>query len=337
MKYGFILFLTSCGAQFFDNGNDEVGTFIQQTAPRGSAQVNGPPKQPPHRGPLEPHKQKAQRNRAPPQQVLASRIPDIVVERNGDSQFNSGPLGLSQKHALSKEKHNIAQPLRSGVSPRKHAHRHEDQHSGQYPPLGRQPNNVHPRPNEPRSDDVQNESEDGFHRSETKSFQDAPIVLSGPVLELQGHTSYVYPEKAHPLKQCFYNPSGYACCNRNLNDEMVRTFEFLASQPDYSPCNTQKLANTLQRNCARRFKMNFEAIVGLADYAQRVNFKKDLVCKVELGGRYMLVYATPDHDAERRKRGDEKDDAVEDDTALKLIDRSVSTFENATDIGTRSL
>lgn len=31
MKYGFILFLTSCGAQFFDNGNDEVGTFIQVT------------------------------------------------------------------------------------------------------------------------------------------------------------------------------------------------------------------------------------------------------------------------------------------------------------------
>ncbi|VDO84165.1 unnamed protein product [Heligmosomoides polygyrus] len=175
--------------------------------------------------------------------------------------------------------------------------------------MGRQPNNVHPRPNEPRSDDVQNESEDGFHRSETKSFQDAPIVLSGPVLELQvcehskiagmklalkmllqGHTSYVYPEKAHPLKQCFYNPSGYACCNRNLNDEMAVPLQFLASQPDYSPCNTQKLANTLQRNCARRFKMNFEAIVGLADYAQRVNFKKDLVCKVELGGR-LVIYS----------------------------------------------
>lgn len=117
--------------------------------------------------------------------TCSAKLCTFQVERNGDSQFNSGPLGLSQKHALSKEKHNIAQPLRSGVSPRKHAHRHEDQHSGQYPPLGRQPNNVHPRPNEPRSDDVQNESEDGFHRSETKSFQDAPIVLSGPVLELQ--------------------------------------------------------------------------------------------------------------------------------------------------------
>lgn len=39
-----------------------------------------------------------------------------------------------------------------------------------------------------------------------------------------------------------------------------------------------------------RFKMNFEAIVGLADYAQRVNFKKDLVCKVELGGR-LVIYS----------------------------------------------
>lgn len=34
-----------------------------------------------------------------------------------------------------------------------------------------------------------------------------------------------------------------------------------------------------------RFRMKFETVVGLSDYAQRVNFQKDLICKVELAGR----------------------------------------------------
>ncbi|CAJ0609627.1 unnamed protein product [Cylicocyclus nassatus] len=113
-------------------------------------------------------------------------------------------------------------------------------------------------------------------------------------------SSYVFPERQRPLKACFYNPSGYACCNRDLNDEIVRTYQQLINDPTFNPCNIQRLVNTLQKNCARRFKMDFEAIVGLSDYAQRVNFKKDLVCKVELGQRYMLVYATPSGDRMKR-------------------------------------
>uniref|UniRef100_A0A0N4W0J2 Ground-like domain-containing protein n=1 Tax=Haemonchus placei TaxID=6290 RepID=A0A0N4W0J2_HAEPC len=124
--------------------------------------------------------------------------------------------------------------------------------------------------------------------------------------------SYVYPEKNYPLRECFYNPSGYACCNRTLNDEIVRTFE-----PGFNLCNTQKIANALQTNAARRFKVQFEAIVGLADYAQRVNFGGDLVCKVELAGRYMLVYATPTRGGNRVKR-DLSGTVVVDESTMAL-------------------
>ncbi|VDM79390.1 unnamed protein product [Strongylus vulgaris] len=37
----------------------------------------------------------------------------------------------------------------------------------------------------------------------------------------------------------------------------------------------------------------FESIVALSDFAQNVHFAGDLVCKVEIDGKYMLTYATP--------------------------------------------
>ncbi|KIH62233.1 hypothetical protein ANCDUO_07485 [Ancylostoma duodenale] len=73
-----------------------------------------------------------------------------------------------------------------------------------------------------------------------------------------------------------------------------------------------------------RFKMKFETIVGLSDYAQRVNFKKDLVCKVELAGRYMLAYATPEHDGDRAKREDLAEQ-VEDHTSDEMVTAESST------------
>ncbi|VDP50389.1 unnamed protein product [Heligmosomoides polygyrus] len=41
-----------------------------------------------------------------------------------------------------------------------------------------------------------------------------------------------------------------------------------------------------------KFNVSFEAIVAYDDFAQKVHFSNDLICKVELGGRYMLTYAT---------------------------------------------
>ncbi|WKY15213.1 hypothetical protein Q1695_000590 [Nippostrongylus brasiliensis] len=327
----FACILVACSAQFFENDNGEEGEFIQ------GSQLG---------------------HTSTRHQVAVARIPDIVVERNGDSQFNFGPLG-STAHT---HQGNVVQStsiLKAGVGSKKrggNVHRNGQRTrkpqnnsnrrlnlktpSDEAPPpqIGEAPQfkitatHIEDEVFESQADDnddLQHGSDDGFHRFETKTFQDPPARGNNPSAEL-GHTSYAYPEKQHPLKQCFYNPSGYACCNRILNDEIVKTYELMSNQPDFNPCNTQKIANAVQRACNKKFKMNFETIVGLSDYAQRVNFKKDLVCKVELGGRYMLAYATPEHSGARLKRG-ESNATEPADKALKLIDRSVSAVDNSTD------
>ncbi|KAK5983016.1 Ground domain-containing protein [Trichostrongylus colubriformis] len=42
----------------------------------------------------------------------------------------------------------------------------------------------------------------------------------------------------------------------------------------------------------QKFNRTFETVVAYDDFAQKVHFSSDLICKVELGGRYMLAYAT---------------------------------------------
>ncbi|RCN41214.1 ground-like domain protein [Ancylostoma caninum] len=311
------------------------------------------------------------RGRRPPQQP--PRIPDIVVkvERNGDSQFNFGPLPLGSSatppriHPHKKEKQILVQATTSlsNRSGKVLKHPNQEKNNRRILTGSKQRNNslrkvnthseTHARNTSSETlpvavaetkrvdqeqfhsddhsdydeeDDITEHSQGSFASTPNKTFQDN-ISVNNIAVELSyvnGHSSYVFPEKQHPLKECFYNPSGYACCNRNLNDEIVRTFEQLVNDPTFSTCNIQKIANVLQRNCSRRFKMKFETIVGLSDYAQRVNFKKDLVCKVELAGRYMLAYATPEHDGDRAKREDPAEQ-VEDHTSDDMITGESST------------
>ncbi|PAV74761.1 hypothetical protein WR25_14110 [Diploscapter pachys] len=107
-------------------------------------------------------------------------------------------------------------------------------------------------------------------------------------------TAYAFNVRKFPLKECFTNPSGYVCCNSELEDEMVNSFREITSN-HFNKCNIQYIANTLQRNCQTRFSHPFQVIVGIRDFAQSINFKYDLVCKIEIGGRVLLAYAAPDN------------------------------------------
>ncbi|KAK5975564.1 hypothetical protein GCK32_001225 [Trichostrongylus colubriformis] len=325
-----LLFLIQCGAQVFENGKAD------STAPRQGA-------------PLDPKRQSFQPNQAPPQQAVSPRVPDVVLGNHGESEFNFGPVTLPAP-ALTKqlggEKRALGQSaLRNNFSGKKHSGGRVNGQSRVATSSNRQQSNSDrnlnlqaPAPNQ-RSEDVEFDTDEDDDRrsvlSGNKQFRDPVTTIrgfaGGP--EIKTHRSYVYPEKNYPLRECFYNPSGYACCNRTLNDEIVRTFEHLVAEPGFNLCNTQKIANALQTNCARRFKLNFEAIVGLADYAQRVNFAQDLVCKVELAGRYMLVYATPIRTA--RVKRDDANAIIIDEHTLKPFDRSTSIADATT--GTRSL
>ncbi|VDK45402.1 unnamed protein product [Anisakis simplex] len=49
----------------------------------------------------------------------------------------------------------------------------------------------------------------------------------------------------------------------------------------------------MQMNLQRAFNSSFEAVTGISDFASKIHFFKDYVCKVEVDGRYMLAYGTP--------------------------------------------
>ncbi|GMR34005.1 hypothetical protein PMAYCL1PPCAC_04200, partial [Pristionchus mayeri] len=60
----------------------------------------------------------------------------------------------------------------------------------------------------------------------------------------------------------------------------------------FQPCNIQLIASKLQLAAQGKFNTSFETLVGYDDFAQKVNFRGDLVCKIELGNRFMAAYAT---------------------------------------------
>ncbi|KAK6060333.1 ground-like domain protein [Cooperia oncophora] len=295
---------------------------------------------------------------------FSPRVPDAVLESTG-GEFNFGPLSaptstLSKK--LGKVKNALSQStsaIRNNFSGKKHSGGRISPNGQPHLPTannrlpnssGRNANSQAPLnvvpPGKHLAPRTGNNGfsidDDGTHEgihSGFRQFRDDPTTpvpvrggfAGGPILKQHSNsfcrrTPPMYiPRRNYPLRACFYNPSGYACCNRTLNDEIVRTFETLVAEPGFNLCNTQKIANALQTNCARRFKVNFEAIVGLADYAQRVNFGQDLLSGNECS-RFMLVYATPTP-PERVKRGDGA--IVVDENTLKPIDRFSSTTARA--------
>ncbi|CAI5450423.1 unnamed protein product [Caenorhabditis angaria] len=96
-----------------------------------------------------------------------------------------------------------------------------------------------------------------------------------------------------PLPSCFYNPSGYVCCSLMLNELMTASFEE-TRKGKQSKCNVQKIANALQKHSEKIFDTQFETVVSYEDFSQKIHFKRDLVCKIEVEGRFILAYATPE-------------------------------------------
>ncbi|VDL67109.1 unnamed protein product, partial [Nippostrongylus brasiliensis] len=87
--------------------------------------------------------------------------------------------------------------------------------------------------------------------------------------------------------------TGYVCCNLQLNNLIEDTFEMVKNVQGYSACNIARMANIIQQKSEEMFGHPFESVVALSDFAQNVHFAGDLVCKVEIDGKYMLTYATP--------------------------------------------
>ncbi|KAK0413319.1 hypothetical protein QR680_006734 [Steinernema hermaphroditum] len=106
---------------------------------------------------------------------------------------------------------------------------------------------------------------------------------------------YYAPKQELPLPKCFHNPTGYVCCNFKLNSIMESTYKELRKNPKFNSCNVGVIATAVQKTAEKEFNTPFESIAALEDFAQKVHFSGDMVCKIEIDGKYILAYATPYH------------------------------------------
>uniref|UniRef100_A0A914XV61 Ground-like domain-containing protein n=1 Tax=Panagrolaimus superbus TaxID=310955 RepID=A0A914XV61_9BILA len=103
--------------------------------------------------------------------------------------------------------------------------------------------------------------------------------------EVKAARYYYPPRMPLPLPVCFYNPTGYVCCNKQLNDLIVDTYTELEARPKFHTCNLNDIATMLQMKAEARFNTTFETIAGFEDFAQKIHFNGNLACKVEIGGK----------------------------------------------------
>ncbi|KAJ1355275.1 hypothetical protein KIN20_012611 [Parelaphostrongylus tenuis] len=98
----------------------------------------------------------------------------------------------------------------------------------------------------------------------------------------------------YPFSHCYMNidGSGFLCCNRYLESVMRQSYRKLRKTYHFHECSVQKIVNRIQMDCEQAFNTTFETIVGLDDFAMRVHFAGDLMCKIQEGGRFITAYAT---------------------------------------------
>ncbi|GMT10432.1 hypothetical protein PFISCL1PPCAC_1729 [Pristionchus fissidentatus] len=105
---------------------------------------------------------------------------------------------------------------------------------------------------------------------------------------------------AGPLPSCFFNKSGFSCCNHLLNDTVEKFMERLMAAPNYSSCNTHHITYTLSSMMPpgeNSVNIIIQIVTSLGDFAQTVHFQGDLACKLEIDNKFFLVYGTPKFDA----------------------------------------
>ncbi|CAO4363514.1 unnamed protein product [Caenorhabditis nigoni] len=94
----------------------------------------------------------------------------------------------------------------------------------------------------------------------------------------------------YPLRQCYTESSGYMCCNLHLEKVINNATQ---KMKESKACNLQKMTTMLADVTEDVFGTDFEAIAAVGDFASKIHFYSDYVCKMQRDGRTILVYATP--------------------------------------------
>ncbi len=83
------------------------------------------------------------------------------------------------------------------------------------------------------------------------------------------------------------------CCNKRLEKLLEKVYKNATDGP-YSTCNVNRIAIDIQRAAQDMFGVSFESIVGTGDFASKTHFRDDLSCKIEMEGKYLFAYGSPE-------------------------------------------
>ncbi|KAH7716146.1 Protein GRD-15 [Aphelenchoides avenae] len=88
--------------------------------------------------------------------------------------------------------------------------------------------------------------------------------------------------RGFPLPSCYVNKDGFMCCSKELENLMDGTYTRLSTSRNgkWKKCNLQQVANAIQKDAEARFGVSFETVAGAGDYASKINFSRDLLCKI---------------------------------------------------------
>ncbi|KAI6190103.1 Ground-like domain-containing protein [Aphelenchoides bicaudatus] len=83
------------------------------------------------------------------------------------------------------------------------------------------------------------------------------------------------------------------CCNRVLEEMIYRTSDAMINA-NINKCNTESYAQTLRNLLEKQFQTTFEIIVSTEDFAAKIRFRENLLCKTIVNEKIVLAYATPE-------------------------------------------
>ncbi|CAJ0563830.1 unnamed protein product, partial [Mesorhabditis spiculigera] len=144
------------------------------------------------------------------------------------------------------------------------------------------------------------ESEDSENSAKAQRSPDSHEIANQdpdfPAVDILKVSQAVSPNRKSKkawIQRVQHIAKGYACCNVKLNNLIENTYSEIKASPKYNACNIQIIANKIQEAAQNEFSHPFETVAALGDFAQNVHFAGDLVCKVEIDGKYMLAYGSP--------------------------------------------
>ncbi|KAK0396285.1 hypothetical protein QR680_001656 [Steinernema hermaphroditum] len=107
--------------------------------------------------------------------------------------------------------------------------------------------------------------------------------------------NYGVSQNDFPLPSCYLNEAGYLCCNKEQEMVMNKAYDNITKTRggNFKKCNIHQITVKLQEDLQKHFKVDFEAVSAVGDFASKNYFSQDFICKIKRDDVYMLGFGTP--------------------------------------------